>query len=122
MRNLLIVLTALTTGAVCVAGSAVPADRRATDGIVYAGPKTWLPGWDGQLGFGTYYRITNAFENRSTLSWARVAYILETGSWTCSLTSYSTLTGCADSDTRRRKAYCKNNDVIAYIGQCRVHS
>jgi hypothetical protein len=122
MRNLLIVLTVLTTGAVCVAGSAVPADRRAADGIVYAGPKTWLPGWDGQLGFGTYYRITNAFENRSIVSWARVAYIIETGSWTCSLTSYSTLTGCADSDTRRRKAYCKNNDVVFYTGQCRVHS
>ena len=38
---------------------------------MYAGPKTWLPGWDGELGYGTYYKITNAFENRSINSWAR---------------------------------------------------
>jgi hypothetical protein len=83
---------------------------------------TWLPGWDGELGYGTYVRIVNAFENRSINSWARVAYILENGTWTCSFTSFSTLTGCADSDTRRRKAYCKNNDTQTYVGQCRVHS
>src|SRR2546423_8812424 len=104
-----------------LAGGASPAGRRATDGIVYAGPKTWLPGWDAQLGYGTYYRYVNVFENRSSNSWARVAYILETGAWTCTFTSFSTRTGCADSYTRRRKAYCKNNDTQIHTGQCRVY-
>lgn len=116
-----VTLTLTSTILVALAGGASPAGRRATTGIVYAGPKTWLPGWDAALGYGTYYRYVNVFENRSINSWARVAYILETGAWTCSLTSFSTRTGCADSDTRRRKAYCKNNDTQTYTGQCRVY-
>lgn len=104
-----------------LAMATAPVSARTTSGIVYAGPKTWLPGWDGELGYGTYYRYVNVFENRSINSWARVAYILETGTWTCSFTSFSTRTGCADSDTRRRKAYCKNNDTQTYTGQCRVY-
>ena len=61
-------LFALVLAAACAIafiGSTETARGRATDGIVYAGPKTWLPGWDGELGYGTYFRITNTFENRS---------------------------------------------------------
>jgi len=122
IRRALSVAIVVAAGALALAGAATSAHNRASLSIVYAGPKTWLPGWDGELGYGTYYKISNVFENRSINSWARVAYILENGAWTCSYTSFSTLTGCADSDTRRRKAYCKNNDTQTYTGQCRVYS
>jgi hypothetical protein len=120
IRTALTVAIPVALGALAFAGVATSAHERATIDVVYAGPKTWLPGWDAEWSYGTYYKIANVFENRSINSWARVAYILQNGSWTCSYTSFSTLTGCADSDTRTRKPYCKNNDTQTYTGQCRV--
>ena len=92
--------------------------RAAIAATIYAGPKTWLPGYSADYVYNVYFHLTNDFENRSVKSWGRVAYILQSGTWTCSLTTYATVTGCGDSDTRTRKPFCKNNDTQTYTGQC----
>lgn len=91
-------------------------------GIIYAGPKTWAPGWSGEGGFASYYHWGNRFTHRSIEGWGRVAYIDGSGNWTCSFTSYSTHTGCADSIGYQRKPFCKNNDSRTYTGYCDVES
>jgi len=88
LRRLTAVAAAMTATAALLAGTA------AAWTSMYAGPKTWLPGYDASGSYGDQYLITNVFENRSITSWARVAYIDTSGNWSCSTTSYSTLTGC----------------------------
>ena len=120
-RNLASVLRRLLLLASLVATALVFAVAAAA-ATVYAGPKTWLPGYSAEHVYNVYFHLTNDFENRSVVSWGRVAYILQSGTWTCSLTTYATITGCGDSDTRTRKPFCKNNDTQTYTGQCSLRS
>jgi hypothetical protein len=94
--------------------------------VVYAGPKTWLPGYDGDSSYDSsgsrwYY---NFFENRSYNSWGRVTFIDNNGGgWHMTYDAWGTLTGngwsSSDPDADfGKKAFCDNTDTGTYTGYC----
>jgi hypothetical protein len=97
--------------------------------VTYAGPKTWLQGWDATGGSdaGTPFRWRidsmgpksddSCFPNCSS----RVAFILPSGTWTYSYTDSNswTVRGIPEgSQYYDKRPFCKNNSSYVYIAQC----
>jgi hypothetical protein len=119
LASLLVVLS--------IAAATFAAASYAVD-VVYAGPKTWLPGWDAE----SYY--DSAASNRwwwdemdrkscggAPDCFARVTFIKTDGSWSYSRTdtyvaTYTTPPVGADNYTK--KPYCKNNSSRTYTARC----
>ena len=91
--------------------------------VTYEGPKTWLPGYDGEGSYDTSASrwYWNSMTDKSCWCWSRVTFINSGGGWTYTTTSqgYSTYTSIpAGSDNYQKKPYCTNNDAVSYTAKC----
>jgi hypothetical protein len=111
----LVVTAALILAAVTRAGGV---DAR------YAGPKTWMPGWDAATAFdgGYPWYDYDVMANKSCSCWSRVAFIKPDGSWTYSYTDTSSIATFTEippgAERYTKKAYCKNNSSSVYTAHC----
>src|ERR687887_926499 len=110
-----------------IAGATFAAASYATD-VVYAGPKTWLPGWNAE----SYY--DSAASNRwwwdemdrkscggASDCFARVTFIKSDGTWTYSYTDTAVATATTiplGAENYTKKPYCKNNSSRTYTARC----
>ena len=110
-----------------VAAATFAAASYATD-VVYAGPKTWLPGWNAE----SYY--DSAASNRwwwdemdrkscggASDCFARVTFIKSDGTWTYSYSDTQVATATTiplGAENYTKKPYCKNNSSRTYTARC----
>jgi hypothetical protein len=94
---------------------------------VYAGPKTWLQGWDASGNFdssGSRWYL-DGMSNKSCYCDARVAFIDTGGTWHVSYTDAQLNTGtgeCAPGCIGyTKKPYCKNNSSSVYTAYCEAY-
>jgi hypothetical protein len=95
--------------------------------LVYAGPKTWLQGWDAEAAYdgGPPWWWYNEMGNKSC-GWvvgcyARVTFINTSGGWTWSQTDIAPMTYTwipSGSEFYLKKPYCKNNSSMVYTAHC----
>lgn len=92
--------------------------------VVYAGPKTWLQGWEAS---GSYDSAASnrwwwdEMDQKSCYCYSRVAYIKPDGSWTYSYTDSSIATAKlipVGQDNYTKKPFCKNNSDNVYTARC----
>jgi hypothetical protein len=89
----------------------------------YAGPKTWLQGWDASGPFDSW--DARWWYNEMTPSCyclARVAWIDGSGNWreSNSWADRTVWTFAPIEVDRRFKPYCKNNSAVVYTAACNV--
>lgn len=84
----------------------------------YAGPKTWLPGYDAASGYQTNW-YADTMGGKGTTGYAsRVAFIDPVGNWHWSYTDTLPNTTTFAGDNGNYRAYCKNNDTVSYVASC----
>jgi hypothetical protein len=114
-RPIVLITLAATLAAIVASSGAAYYDS------TYAGPKTWLPGYDAHGAYDSSsdrWRYNN-FGNRSTNSVALVTFIDGGGTWHDTFECYGVLCGNATAPwSYSKKPYCKNTDSISYTGRC----
>jgi hypothetical protein len=115
MRRLRIVLI------ICVIAIGVCATAAYATTVRYAGPKTWLPGYDANTDFdGTQRWQFDEMCNKSEPQGARVTFIDTSGGWHNAVTDSQVCTSTATGTNYNytKKAYCKNNSAVTYTAYC----
>lgn len=83
----------------------------------FAGPKTWLQGWDADSTFAVWYSATMGLKGTSGYS-SRITFIDGNGNWHWSHTDTLPNTTTFNYDSGYYKAYCRNNDSVVYVATC----
>jgi hypothetical protein len=92
--------------------------------VRYAGPKTWLPGWDQDSAFDNSSSrwVFNMMCDKSLNVEARVVFIKTDGGWTYAHTDQEVCTSTSippgHDPNYTKKAYCKNNSLETYTAYC----
>jgi len=88
---------------------------------VYAGPKTWLQGWDQDGPYDTpgYRFDIDGMGDKSEARSSRVAFIDSSGTWHASYTddAWNTITQ-EPNYNHQKEPYCKNNSSYVYVATC----
>lgn len=83
----------------------------------FAGPKTWLPGYDAASSYAVWYSATMGQKGVSGLQ-SRITFIDSGGTWHWSHTDTLPNTTTFNYDSGNYKAYCRNNDSVSYVATC----
>src|SRR3569833_3469765 len=89
----------------------------------YAGPKTWLPGYDAGSSYATNWITDSMYSKSCGLQSgcdARVAIIDTGGNWHDSYTDNLPATITFDYGSFSRNGYCLNNSSMTYTAACEV--
>lgn len=109
-------VTFLAVGVIAVAIGAASAFA-----TVYAGPKTWLQGWDqdGPYDTPSYRFDIDGMGDKNSNSDSRVAFIDSNGTWHASYTDNAINTITQEPNYNyQKKPYCKNNSSNVYVATC----
>jgi hypothetical protein len=118
-RRLLVLLV------LCAATSLMAEGASAWSQTTFAGPKSWLQGWDASGWWDTpnIRWQTVDMTAKSCYCSARVAFIDNVSyGWSCSVTNSNLDTGCVFfyGYDFTKKPYCKNNSSTVYTARCDV--
>jgi hypothetical protein len=121
-RRLRYALAFLTV--IVAAAFAIPA-ALGSYAVVYAGPKTWLPGYDADSAYDVSLDrwYSNYMENVNNIGWQRVVFIDNNGGhWHYTTDSYGYGVGyvhAPNDETYGKKLYCANIGGTTYTARCR---
>jgi len=100
-----------------VTGVAMACFVTAALAYTFAGPKTWLPGYDADSTYAVWYSATMVGKGITGYS-SRITFIDGGGSWHWSATDTLPNTTTFNYDNGNYKAYCRNDDTVAYVASC----